>query len=215
MVACRRVSKCPKAGKRRAVAALARDGGRVLAHREKHPFPRVTQLSNLDLAFLGAAQGKHGQPEVQAFEHRLETRLWEIRRHVRDLGKRLLRRGLASRADHDAAGTASRTKARRPRARRRLQGYSVPGILRGMAARKFAISVPEDVMRQVDRAAARRGTTRSRFIADVLARVARARTDAEISRRVDALFSDPEVVREQADTARAFHRAAPRGGAEW
>ena len=84
-----------------------------------------------------------------------------------------------------------------------------------MAARKFAISVPEQVMRHVDRAAARRGMTRSRFIADVLARVAKARTDAEISRRVNALFSDPEVAREQADTARVFRRAVPGAAAEW
>jgi hypothetical protein len=84
-----------------------------------------------------------------------------------------------------------------------------------VAVKKFAISVPEDVMRQVDRAAARRGTTRSGFIADVLARVARARTDADISRRVDALLSDPGVAREQAATARAFRRAAPSAGTEW
>lgn len=84
-----------------------------------------------------------------------------------------------------------------------------------MAVRKFAISVPEDVMRQVDRAATRRGTTRSGFIAHVLARVAGARTDAEISRRVNALFSDPQLTREQAGTARAFRRAALRPGTEW
>ena len=69
-------------------------------------------------------------------------------------------------------------------------------------------------MREVDQAAARRGMAHSRFIASVLARVARARTDAEIARRVDALFSDPEVAREQAETARAFRRAAPRAGTE-
>ena len=84
-----------------------------------------------------------------------------------------------------------------------------------MAARKFAISVPEDVMRQVDRAAKRRRMTRSGFISRVLARVARARTDAEISERVNAFFSDPEVAREQRETARAFRRAAPTAGAEW
>jgi hypothetical protein len=50
---------------------------------------------------------------------------------------------------------------------------------------------------------------------DVLARVARARTDAEISRRVDALFADPRVTREQAATARTFRHAAPRAGTEW
>ena len=43
-----------------------------------------------------------------------------------------------------------------------------------MAARKFAISVPEEVIREVDHAAKRRGMTRSGFITDVLSQVARA-----------------------------------------
>jgi negative regulator of sigma E activity len=84
-----------------------------------------------------------------------------------------------------------------------------------MAAVKFAISVPEDVMREVDRAAAKRRVTRSRFIGDVLRRVARASTDADIARRVDALFADPAIRREQAETARAFRKASPRAGARW
>ena len=84
-----------------------------------------------------------------------------------------------------------------------------------MAARKFAISIPEDVMGHVDRAAKSRGMTRSRFISHVLAQVASARTDAEISRRVDALFSDQEVANEQAETVRAFRASAPRAGTEW
>jgi hypothetical protein len=84
-----------------------------------------------------------------------------------------------------------------------------------MAVRKFAISVPERVMRQVDAAARRRGMTRSGFISEVLGRVASARTDAEISRRVDALFADPGIAREQVETARAFRRAAPTAGTEW
>jgi macrodomain Ter protein organizer (MatP/YcbG family) len=81
--------------------------------------------------------------------------------------------------------------------------------------RKFAISVPEAVMRHVDRAARRRGMTRSRFVSHVLARVAEARTDAEISRRVDALFADPALAREQRRTARAFRRRAGAPGTEW
>jgi hypothetical protein len=84
-----------------------------------------------------------------------------------------------------------------------------------VAARKFAISVPENVMRQVDRAAKRRRMTRSGFISRVLASVARAQTDAEISRKVDELFSDPEVAREQVETARTFRRSAPTAGAGW
>jgi metal-responsive CopG/Arc/MetJ family transcriptional regulator len=77
-----------------------------------------------------------------------------------------------------------------------------------MAARRFAISVPDTVMRHVDAAARRRGMTRSGFIAEILARVATARTEAEISRRVDAFFAYPELAREQSATARAFRRAA-------
>jgi metal-responsive CopG/Arc/MetJ family transcriptional regulator len=78
------------------------------------------------------------------------------------------------------------------------------------AAKKFAISVPPDVMRQVDRAARARGWTRSRFIASVLRVAAQKLTDAEIARAVDELFSDPELAAEQSETARAFQRASKR-----
>jgi hypothetical protein len=84
-----------------------------------------------------------------------------------------------------------------------------------MAAKKLAISAPEEVIREVDHAAKRRGMTRSGFITDVLSRVARARTDAEITRRVNDLFSDPEIAREQVETTNKFRRIAPRRGAEW
>lgn len=71
-----------------------------------------------------------------------------------------------------------------------------------MAVHKFAVSIPEDVMAEVDGAAQRRGVTRSRFISDVLRKVARARTDAEITRRLDEVFGDPEIAREQRRTSR-------------
>jgi metal-responsive CopG/Arc/MetJ family transcriptional regulator len=72
-----------------------------------------------------------------------------------------------------------------------------------VAVRKIAISVPEDVLSQVDAAAAERGENRSRFITQMLILLAQARTDREISRRVNAVFADPEVAREQVKTARA------------
>jgi metal-responsive CopG/Arc/MetJ family transcriptional regulator len=83
-----------------------------------------------------------------------------------------------------------------------------------MGARKFAISIPQEVMEQIDAAAERRGITRSRFISDVLRKVARARTDAEITRRLDAVFSDPHVVREHRRTNREFLGARARDD-EW
>ena len=84
-----------------------------------------------------------------------------------------------------------------------------------MAAKKFAISMPEDVMEQIDRAAADRGITRSRFIAEVLKKTARARTDAEITRRLNDVFSCEETTSEQRKTARDFQRVASSVGTEW
>lgn len=57
------------------------------------------------------------------------------------------------------------------------------------------------MLAQVDEAAAERGENRSRFITHMLTLLAQARTDREISRRVDAMFADPEVAREQVKTA--------------
>jgi hypothetical protein len=84
-----------------------------------------------------------------------------------------------------------------------------------MATRKIAISVPEGVLREVDRAARSRKMSRSGFISQALARIARARTDAEVTRRIDELFADPRIAREQVETARAFQRAAHGSGTEW
>ena len=84
-----------------------------------------------------------------------------------------------------------------------------------MAVKKFAISIPEDVMDRVDRAAARRGETRSRFISNVLRRVADAQRDAEIRKRIDGVFADPAVAAEQRDTAEAFASASSGVGKEW
>jgi metal-responsive CopG/Arc/MetJ family transcriptional regulator len=84
-----------------------------------------------------------------------------------------------------------------------------------MTVKKFAISVPEEVMLQVDRAAAARGVTRSRFVATLLRRAARARTDAEVTRQLDRLFADTSVADEQRTTAEAFGAAASTRGTEW
>ncbi len=84
-----------------------------------------------------------------------------------------------------------------------------------MGAKKFAISIPEAVMREVDEAARARGWTRSRFIASVLHITAQKRRDAEIVRAVEDLFSDPEIAAEQRETAAAYQRGAARPGTTW
>jgi metal-responsive CopG/Arc/MetJ family transcriptional regulator len=66
-----------------------------------------------------------------------------------------------------------------------------------MAYRKTAIAVPGDILEEVDRAARERGESRSRFISRVLRLAVRARRDAEVTRRLDALFADESVREEQ------------------
>lgn len=81
--------------------------------------------------------------------------------------------------------------------------------------KKLAIWVPEAVLAQMDRAAARSGQTRSKFIARVLRQVARACGDAEITARIDPLFGDPDIGAQQSRAARALRAAAPARGWEW
>ena len=66
-----------------------------------------------------------------------------------------------------------------------------------MAHRKTAIAVPAEVLDEVDRAARARGESRSRFITRVLRLAVRARRDAEVTRRLDALFADEPLAEEQ------------------
>ena len=66
-----------------------------------------------------------------------------------------------------------------------------------MAHRKTAIAVPAEVLDEVDRAARARGESRSRFITRVLRLAVRARRDADVTRRLDALFADESLAEEQ------------------
>ena len=77
-----------------------------------------------------------------------------------------------------------------------------------MAHRKTAIAVPEEILEEVDRAARERGESRSRFISRVLRLAVRARRDAEVTRRLDALFGDESVREEQ---RREAHELAQLG----
>jgi metal-responsive CopG/Arc/MetJ family transcriptional regulator len=77
--------------------------------------------------------------------------------------------------------------------------------------RKTAISVPEEVLAAVDRAARERGESRSGFITRVLREVVRARRDADITRRIDQLFATPEAAAEQ----RRLTRELDSIGSRW
>ena len=62
-----------------------------------------------------------------------------------------------------------------------------------MPLRKTAIAVPHDLLIAVDRAARQRHESRNRFVTQVLRHAVRARRDAEITRRLNDLFAEPEL----------------------
>lgn len=77
---------------------------------------------------------------------------------------------------------------------------------------KTAIAVPADLLAAVDEIARERHESRSRFITQVLRWAARARRDAEITRKLDELFSSPQMVAEQRrETPRSWTRPGPIG----
>jgi metal-responsive CopG/Arc/MetJ family transcriptional regulator len=82
-----------------------------------------------------------------------------------------------------------------------------------MPASKFAISVPAETMKQVDRAAKRLKMTRSGYIAAVLARVARRERNAAISKQIDDALAEID----EQDLGTAAHLGAARRdeGTEW
>jgi hypothetical protein len=82
-----------------------------------------------------------------------------------------------------------------------------------MSVTKFAISMPAETMGQVERAAKRLGMTRSRYIAIVLAHVARRERDAAISRKVDEVLA--KLGGQDLGSIAHLHAARRNEGTEW
>jgi metal-responsive CopG/Arc/MetJ family transcriptional regulator len=80
-----------------------------------------------------------------------------------------------------------------------------------MPARKTAIAIPETLLADVDRAARERGESRSRYITRVLQVAVRRRRDAEITRKLDALFAEGRVQDSQVMAAQELDEA----GSDW
>ncbi len=80
-----------------------------------------------------------------------------------------------------------------------------------MAMRRTAITVPQEVLSAIDRAARARGESRSGFISRVLRQAVRSRRDAAITRRLDELFADAAVAEDQRRRASDLDRV----GTDW
>jgi metal-responsive CopG/Arc/MetJ family transcriptional regulator len=76
---------------------------------------------------------------------------------------------------------------------------------------KIALSIPEDVVRAVDAAAREHGESRSGFVSRVLRAAMQARSDAEVTRRLNELFADSAIAAEQLRVADELDSA----GTDW
>ena len=70
-----------------------------------------------------------------------------------------------------------------------------------MPLRKATIAISDELLTAIDRAAHARGESRSRFVTCVLQEAVRARRDAEVTKRLNELFAEPEIAQEQARSA--------------
>ena len=80
-----------------------------------------------------------------------------------------------------------------------------------MPLRKTAITVPDDLLAAIDRAARERRESRSRFVTRVLRHAVRARRDADVTRRLNELFAEPGLAKRQSRDASELDRV----GTDW
>ncbi len=80
-----------------------------------------------------------------------------------------------------------------------------------MATRKTAISIPEELLAEVDAAAESRGESRSRYITRLLQLSVQSRRDAEVTRRLNQLFAREDSRKELRLSAQGLHSV----GTDW
>ncbi len=85
-----------------------------------------------------------------------------------------------------------------------------------MPAEKIAVSLPSDLLRVADRLARDQRKSRSRFIAELIARAAGEAKDKEVAARLDRVYGRPAVRREQLRMAHERFRGEIFGDdSEW
>jgi metal-responsive CopG/Arc/MetJ family transcriptional regulator len=84
-----------------------------------------------------------------------------------------------------------------------------------MSVRKIAISIDPDLLRQADKLARSRRTSRSGLIADLIARAAKANSDRAITRALDEVYGNGAAAREQKRLTRERYAGEVFGDGEW
>jgi metal-responsive CopG/Arc/MetJ family transcriptional regulator len=84
-----------------------------------------------------------------------------------------------------------------------------------MTTQKVAITIPEEIIKDIDLISKEKGLSRSRYIALVLGQRVADEKRRLLREAYDRVFSDEEIRKEQVDTARWFEGVGSEAGQEW
>jgi len=84
-----------------------------------------------------------------------------------------------------------------------------------MNTQKVAISMPEDLIKDIDLIIKNKGLSRSRYIASALSEKVADEKRELLKQAYDRVFSDEEIQKEQRDSSEWFEGAGSEGGQEW
>jgi metal-responsive CopG/Arc/MetJ family transcriptional regulator len=84
-----------------------------------------------------------------------------------------------------------------------------------MSTQKVAITLPEELMKDIDLISKTKGLSRSRYIASALSLKVADEKRRLITEAYDNIFSDKKILEEQTNTAKWFEGVGTEGGQEW
>lgn len=84
-----------------------------------------------------------------------------------------------------------------------------------MTTMKVAISMPEELVREVDMVSKEKNLSRSGYITGLVKCAVRAERREKIKASYDKVFSDPEIITEQNEISLAYDRSGSDKGQEW
>lgn len=84
-----------------------------------------------------------------------------------------------------------------------------------MNTQKIAISIPEELLVNIDNFSKQQGISRSKYISRVLYEKIKEEKNNRIKKAYNAVFSDESICREQLETADWFDNAENSEGQEW
>ncbi len=84
-----------------------------------------------------------------------------------------------------------------------------------MATVKIAITMPKELVQEVDAARKIETISRSGYITRLVQKAVRVEKQARLKAAYDKIFSDPEIVEEQKNSTSLFDNTGNEKGQEW